>query len=420
MPLLQSDISSYREADFNIISTAAGLRGYPIVASSTLAIVTTADILPIDDTAQVPTASSSFSISFADAFGELISSGAGSSSINIYTNTPVMTALLSGVGSVSFSFVTNYPQLEGEASIVGSTGFTFSSSAVMLPTDDSVRDNEANASFSFSAFVTPYATGSLSGAAFLAGGEIDEFEVLGRMEYDNAVHVDVINGASGTNHPIGTLANPVNNIIDAISIAERLNLSEIELLSDLTILSGEDVSEYTITSKTWKVLTLEPGALSLNTEFIKLSLYGELSGEWNVLVDCWIYIVTNFIGWMRGGSFETITLAPYIDPNPISFGSTYFDDVVPMYANTPAILNMSEGVKITFTGCSEIVQLNNSAVTNVAVFSLSGGKVIVDASCAGGAISVAGVGSYINYSLLDIDDEGLSNAEMVMSYERGN
>lgn len=413
MPLRMSEISSYREADYNISATAAGLRGYPIIASSTLSIVTTADILPLDDTPQAPTASSSFAISIADALGQLISSGVGDTTLSIYTNTPLMTANLSGVGSTSFSLLTNVPQLKGEASIVGGTAFAFSSTAAMLPLDDSPISNEASAYFSFSASVTPYATGALAGTAFLAGGEIDEFAVLGRMEYDNAVHIDVVNGGPGTNNPVGTLASPCNNITDALTIARGLNLNTIKLLSDYTLVPGDDVSGYTIVSDDWRVLTVESGAGTTDTVFERISLYGEMCGTWNVMIDCWVYNVTNFLGWLRGGSLERIELAPYIDPDPFSLGSSYFDHVVPMFANITSTLVMNTGVSVSFTDCTDIVTIEDAIDGTVLNISLLGGSIILSDSCIGGAAFISGTGLLTDNSTgTDVDSSGLNSTSL--------
>lgn len=362
MPLKHSEISSYREADYNISATAAGLRGYPIVASS------------------------SFAISVADATGELIASGVGSGQLSIYTNTPLMTASLSGVGSTSFSFNTNSPLLGGEASIVGGTSFQFSASC------------------------TPYATGALAGTAFLAGGEIDEFAVLGRMEYDNAVHVDAINGGPGTSNPVGTLASPVNNITDALTIARGLNLTKIKFLSDYTLSAGDNVSGYTLVSDSWKVLTVETGAVTTDTVFERLSLYGELCGTWNTLIDCWTYNITNFLGWVRGGSIERVELAPYLNPDPFSLGSSYFDDVVPMYADIKSVLVMNTAVSVSFTNCTDIVEIQNMEEGEVINIALSGGQVIIDSTCVGGDVHISGVGVLEdNSSGPVVDSVGLLN-----------
>jgi hypothetical protein len=205
------------------------------------------------------------------------------------------------------------------------------------------------------------------------------------------------------------LAVPARYLSDALAIAVENNLTKIKVLSPLTIAAGDDVSGYRIVSDTWQVVTVETGAITTDTEFEKISLYGELCGTWNVLIDCWAYNITNFLGWMRGGSLERVELAPYIDPDPFSLGSSYFDDVVPMYANIPSVLVANTGVSISFTNCTDMVELHEMIVGTVINATLSGGKVTIDSSCTGGNVVLSGVGTYENNSSLVIDYAGLVN-----------
>lgn len=457
MPLLHSWVSSLQEAVVSMQPAGSGLMGLPGEASSSMSLDTLASILPLDDSSPLRTALgefslsatsdilplddspmnnigvASFSVSVADAFGELITSGIGEASLSVYFNEPLLLASLDGGGSASINVTLGTSLLSGEASISADGTFSFSLTADALPEDDSIRDNVGLATFNIGALadalpeddtppartavgvitvtgsMEPFATGLLVGEAFLAGGAIDEFAILGRMEYDNAVHIDVTNGQPGTKDPIGTKGSPVNNITDALAIARNLNLSQLELLSDLTLVSGDDVSGYKISSSTWKAITIESGAITDDTEFEKVSVYGELSGTWNVLVDCWVYDITNFLGWVRGGSIERVELAPYTIPSPISLGSSYFDNLVPMYADVTSTLVMNADVSVSLTGCTDIVTVTNMTAGSVVNASLLGGKLIIDETCVGGEVIISGVGGYDNNSLLVIDHTGLTN-----------
>jgi hypothetical protein len=242
---------------------------------------------------------------------------------------------------------------------------------------------------------------------------VDELAAIGRMAFDGVVNYDADNGIAGTQSPIGVKWLPSNNLSDAKTIAIANGLNVLKLLSPLTIVSGEDVSEYRIVSDTWKDVTVETGAITTDTVFEKISLYGELCGTWNILVDCWVYDITNFLGWMRGGSIERVELAPYIDPDPISLGSSYFDDVVPMYANIPSVLVANIGVSISFTNCTDMVEIHSMVDGTDINAALSGGKIIIDGSCTGGQILVSGIGTLINNSLLAVDADGLLNESLV-------
>lgn len=70
----------------------------------------------------------SFSISVADATGELISSGAGSAVMTFSVADALLTASLAASGSTSFAITTNSPLLGAEASIIAAMTFSFSAS----------------------------------------------------------------------------------------------------------------------------------------------------------------------------------------------------------------------------------------------------------------------------------------------------
>lgn len=86
------------------------------------------------------TGSASFTIDFATASGELISSGEGSASFTISTNAPLLTASLGGEGSASFTIGFNTPTLGAEAGMIGA------------------------ASWSITCALTPYAIGNMEGS----------------------------------------------------------------------------------------------------------------------------------------------------------------------------------------------------------------------------------------------------------------
>ena len=261
----------------------------------------------------------------------------------------------------------------------------------------------------------------ISSVSNLVDSTVQQLPEIEYASFNECVTIDVDNGRSGTLYPSGTSQSPVNNLSDAKIIAAYRGFQKIKLISDLTITSGQDVSFFKITSDTWKKVTVNDGAITTDTEFEKISLYGRLSGTWNVLIDCWVYNVTNFLGWVRGGSIERVDLAPHNDPDLFTLGSSYFDDIVPMYANVKSVLVMNTGVSVSFTNCTDICEIRNMDSGEVLNVELSGGKIILDISCIGGAAFINGIGLLINNSTIVPNIDGLLNEDLipkaVMSYE---
>ena len=110
------------------------------------------------------TGSSTITIAFADAFGQLIASASGESTFTIATSAPLLTASIEGVGSASF-VVSGSATLGAEASIYGASTITITvANATAFPLNDASPLRDASASFSVSGSLTPYAIGSMSGS----------------------------------------------------------------------------------------------------------------------------------------------------------------------------------------------------------------------------------------------------------------
>lgn len=86
------------------------------------------------------TGSTTITIGFDPAAGQLISSGSGAASMSFSFASALLTASLNGTGSAAFTLVSNTPLLGAKASAIGSATFTFTGT------------------------MTPYAIGSMTGS----------------------------------------------------------------------------------------------------------------------------------------------------------------------------------------------------------------------------------------------------------------
>ena len=245
---------------------------------------------------------------------------------------------------------------------------------------------------------------------------LQELEAIQFSSYNNMVVLDLSSGYSGVNYPIGTHMAPVNNLTDAKTIAYSKAFDIIHIQSDLFIPSGENIDEFTFTSSNWLSVTIDSSVSSINTNFEKISLHGEMSGFWNVLIDCWVYDVSNFCGWMRGGSFTNVALAPYTFE---SAGQSFFDNIMPMYPNLPTTLVMNTNVAVSFTNAADIYEIKNMTAGSIVTMGIGRGEVIIDNSCVGGIIIVSGLSSIQNNSpggitLIDntVTEDGIWNTNI--------
>jgi hypothetical protein len=215
--------------------------------------------------------------------------------------------------------------------------------------------------------------------------------------FDGMVTIGGNNAKAGTVFPIGTPQQPVSNLSDAKLIAERRGFDTLFLLDSLTIPNGQSIDNLNLLSENWADLIIEPGASCINTRFEKLSMYGEMSGYWNILVDCWSYNITNFTGWLRGGSFESIELA--VGVFGAEFGSqSFFDDIIPLYPGITSVLTMNSGVAVSFTSAHDTYEIKSMVSGTTLNLGISEGTAILDSSCTGGIATFLGVGTLIDNS----------------------
>ena len=231
-------------------------------------------------------------------------------------------------------------------------------------------------------------------------------EEVNRLSFDNAVHIDAVDGSPGTAFPLGILAHPVDNMFDALAIAYANGFGRIEIKNALTLLASDVLDNYTLSSDSWPAVTINTGVNMENTIFERVSLYGEFEGFWNILNDCWVYNITNFSGWVRGGSIGQVALSVGLG---VEFGGqVFFDNIVPLFPGVPSEITANTNSEISMTNCTDLVLLKSMTTGCKAYIGLSGGTITIDSSCTGGTIVVSGVGTLVNNSAVDVDSTGLA------------
>lgn len=157
--------------------------------------------------------SASFSLTFADAAGQLIVSGEGTASFTISTNTPLLTASIGGSGAASFTLSAT-GLLGAEASLTGEASFTLSAAGSALPLDDTSPARTASATLTISGTLTPYAVGNMIGSTE-TGGALSEGSIASAVWSAAAASNtitgtmgELLNGAGGGSSP-GAVADAV-------------------------------------------------------------------------------------------------------------------------------------------------------------------------------------------------------------------
>jgi hypothetical protein len=236
---------------------------------------------------------------------------------------------------------------------------------------------------------------------------LQELQDIQYSSFDNAVHVDLINGYSGTTYPIGTPRQPSNNFADAISIANTRGFRSLNVLGDATLTSGLDFSDKTIVgeSVTKTHLIINSGANVEGCEFYNSHVKGVLDG-YSYFNSCILHDV-NYVDGVVNNCILTGTLTLFQDAVFLncSSGAHGIDGVNINFQNLPIDLTMTN-----FSGKMSLFDLSSP---NTTILDMASGVVEIDNSITDGYIIVRGVATLIDNSTANVDSSGLLSPQSI-------
>lgn len=205
------------------------------------------------------------------------------------------------------------------------------------------------------------------------------------------VIVDTTSAYSGTLFPIGTEQAPVNNITDAIIIAEFRGFKNMLFRSDVTIgdfdLSGYEIEGRNITNTS---VTIEAVADVTKTSFLNMELNGTLDGEASI-ENCQIDDLSFFNGEIKDCILAgTITLGGGVSATILNCFSGIAG------TNTPTINMGGSGQSLALRNYNGGIEITNKTGTDEVSVDLNSGQIIIDDSCTNGTILLRGTGKWTN------------------------
>jgi len=226
---------------------------------------------------------------------------------------------------------------------------------------------------------------------------LQDLSTLLSAAYNGIVCVDVVSGQAGTDVPVGTRATPVNNFVDAITIAERESIAVIQILRSCTIGAGADIANKRLVgdSAVTVQVTIEPAANVTGCAFEALTVTGTLDGQ-NEFTSCNLLDITYVNGFILQCALNgTITLGGAAQCSILDCWSNVSGGGPGQFAavdmggagNSLALRNYAGGINI----------LNYSGGGAVSI-DMSSGRVLVDSTVTGGEIYVRGVGDVVDQS----------------------
>lgn len=218
---------------------------------------------------------------------------------------------------------------------------------------------------------------------------ITNIDLLEFSSFQNAVTIDVIGGTAGTAFPKGTPQSPVNNLDDALTIAQARGIGTLSLIGDFDFNGTQNISGYSIIgeSRERTEITIAPSVTISNVEFDNLTIVsGTLDGE-AVAKNCTIVDLDYVNGIIESCILEgTITLGFGTIAHILDSWSGVVGN------NTPTIDLGGSGQSLTLRNYNGGIKLINKTGPESVSIDMASGQVKIAASVTDGTIICRGVG----------------------------
>lgn len=239
--------------------------------------------------------------------------------------------------------------------------------------------------------------------------------VVGVSEFDKHVTINTVSGTAGTTYPIGTDRVPVNNLADAITIAETRGFDHIHIKDGYTFAATDSITNYTIFGDGHQKSTFvfEEGCQFYGCIIRDATVSGidlGIVGFYDV------HMINMSPSSLSSGSKDAIVRDSLLEGLSVlasnwagtleienCFGKDSDDD-------TPYTMDLNGGYNdVAFRNFSGKVLFKNSTDANMTVdVFLNSGEVTIDSSNTAGIFNIAGVGTLIDNSTgTTVNSDGL-------------
>lgn len=209
--------------------------------------------------------------------------------------------------------------------------------------------------------------------------------------FENGVTLDAVNGFAGTGYPLGTRRRPVNNLADAMTIAQLYGFGRIYVIGNAIIDSGGNYEGMTFEgeSKSKTTLTISAASNVIRCEFYDAHVDGVLDGDC-LLTNC----VADNLAYVSGFVEDCVLMGT------ISLGGSTTANFLDCYAvagpASPVIDCGGDGPAVALRNYNGRVRLRNKTGAATVQIDLNAGKVVLESTVTAGTITVRGVGELVD------------------------
>lgn len=229
-----------------------------------------------------------------------------------------------------------------------------------------------------------------------ASATLQEQGALQYASYGGGVTVDTNSSYSGTEYPVGTPQEPVNNFADGILIAEERGFTTFYVVGDAIIDNANDFDGMIFVgeSQTKSELDVDSDASVVGCEFYDATIVGTLDGDCK-LKNCTVGTLNYVNGIIEQCLLEvgTITLGGNAEAHFLDCWSG-----VPG-ANTPIIDMGGSGQDLSLRNYNGGILIKNKTGSDPVSIDLNSGHVILDSDVTNGEIVIRGIGKLTDNSV---------------------
>lgn len=221
----------------------------------------------------------------------------------------------------------------------------------------------------------------------LVDSTVQQLQEIEFSTFQNSVWVDVTSNQTGTTYPSGNSEYPVNNIPDAVLIANQRGFRVIQVIGNITLGTGDDVRGFELigTSHVNSTLIVEPGCLCLDTLFTSFDITGTLDGN-SEIRDCIVRNIEYFNGHIHSSLLAgRITLSGALAAN--IEGCKMFDIL-----EVPILDCGGSGQDVVMTNYSGRLTISNLTGDSNLGIGCDAGDIYIDDTCTSGIIAISGSG----------------------------
>ena len=232
--------------------------------------------------------------------------------------------------------------------------------------------------------------------------------------FNGGVTIDTTNGVGGTIYPRGTERLPVNNVPDALLIAEYRGFNRLYIKGDIIFTSGLNMDHFIIEGESMDLstITINADADVYATEFNSAKIVGTLDGN-NLLFKCRIGNLEYVQGIIIRCLLEDANIV--LNGNTDSHFLNCWSGVIG--ANTPVIDMGGSGQSLGIRGYNGGIKIKNKNGPDPTSIDLVSGQIILDSTVTNGTIVCRGVGKLTDNSTGStiVDTYALVNTDTISS-----